>query len=231
MKLNKKIEDITPLDIVKTGIYSDVDFKKQKTLIKKGVPGSQKKLQEIVDRGNRLLKNYFIEQELIGIKEHTKDYFEDSIGNLSIVASRIRDPKSKDINKNNHWVFRGYITFLELGDFSSAYSKFKNKYEKYNRDDWQLNLDVIGGIIKDRMLITADDFINWAEKGVLIEPWGFGEDNKLLCFSRILMTSNKNFNKEVNSIREKGKINNLNELRMLLLAEGGKNLLSQLFNK
>lgn len=218
MDLNKGLDEITVEDIIDTGIYNDTDFEKQLLLIKKGVPGANEQLQIIIDKSNQLLKGYFIEKEINKLTSHYKktgpeavtDYFQDLIGNLSIIASK---------NKDDLWIFKGYITFKQIWskEWPYTFQIFEKKYNSYKRDNWKLELKIIGGIINGHVCIEQSNFARWKEKGVVIEPWGFNKDGKMTCYIRQLSEMHEAYKIKAEEIRKKGGFDNLDELDILTI--------------
>ena len=228
-----QLKNITLKDIVQTGIYDGVDFDKKRE------PGEVMKL---LDQGNQILKDYFICWELDRIKEQhnkidpefnliTTDYFKNEIDNmLTVIASRTVKPGPEEVTEmKNNWLFKGYITWLDFKGWEELYPVFEELYREYNRPDWQIELNIIGGITEGHMLVSTDKIQQWRTLGVLIEPWGFDESHKLISFTDLLIQSNEQLKKEANEIREKGKTENIHEARILKLDKKGKQLFSQLF--
>jgi len=107
--INKKIRDITLKDFANLSIYDEVNFDKER---------NSKELLKLLDRGNQILKESFVNQELNRInKDYRKvntdynliitDYFKNDIDNiLTIVASRTVEPGPEELTeKQQHWLF------------------------------------------------------------------------------------------------------------------------------
>ncbi len=239
--LDKKIGDITLNDIANLNIYDGVNFDKQIELIREGTSGAKNELLEILDRANQLMKKQFINQKINRIKENynevdlvhnliTTDYIIDDVGPLSIVASRTVEPGPESVkNKYNNWLFEGVITSGELQQLPALYPEFRAKYSEYNRDNWQLELDIVGGIIQGQMVISTDSIQDWRKEGVLMEPWGFNEDGKMTSFTDLMIKAHKEFKKKADSIRKKGRIDSIEDMRIIKLDDEGEDLFNSIF--
>ncbi len=127
-----KLKNITLKDIVQTGIYDSVDFDKKREL---------EEVMKLLDRGNKILRDYFISWELDRIKEQhnkidqefnliTTDYFKNEIDNiLTVIASRTVKPGPEEVTEmKNDWLFKGYITWLDFKGWEELYPVFEELY-------------------------------------------------------------------------------------------------------
>ncbi|ACL69117.1 hypothetical protein [Halothermothrix orenii] len=239
--IDKNIKDITLQDIVNLNIYDDVNFDEYINVIRKEKPGAKDELLKLLDRGNQVIKKSFIEEELQKLKkEHnqinpdfnlvTTDYFKGQIESLMVLASRTVEPGPEEVqSKKNGWYFRGYITLGELKELPSIYPYFKKAYSEYNRDEWELELNVVGGIIQGYPAVDEETINSWRDEGVLMELWGFDKGNKMTSLTDIMVNSLLKLKKQAQKIREKGKPDNLHEARILKLDNEGKKLFSHIF--
>lgn len=242
MKINKKFIDITMTDLAKTGVFDDTDLQ---SLTDRAENGDTKAVQEIfnnLDEGNKILKETFINQKMDKIQREykiinpdfnliTTDYFNDNIESLSLVGDRTVEPGPEETqDKDKHWYIQGFITYLEFKKFPELYQKFKEKYKDYSTDEWDLELNVIGGIMVGNLALNREELEKWRKDGVLIEPWGFDENSSMISFTELLIQANEEFKKKANSIREKGRIDSMEDLKTLMLDDEGEELFKSIFN-
>src|SRR5690554_4278525 len=199
MIINKKINEITMVDLVNTGVYDGVDFQEYVNRAEHGDPEAIPELIEILDRGDQILKETFIDEKMDKIlKEYkivdqdfnliTTDYFIDNIKGLSLIGSRTVEPGAEETqDKNKYWYIEGYITMAEFERFPALYQEFKEKFSNYITDDWQLELNVIGGVIAGKIAVDTHKMDSWRKDGVNIEAWGFNEDRNMTCFTELLI--------------------------------------------
>ena len=231
--IDKNIKDITFKDFASLKIYDDVDFEKQR---------DPEEIYNLIDRGNQVLKEIFINKELERINNNyrkvnsefnliTTVYFKKEIENkLTIVASRTVEPGPEEITKKKkHWLFKGFITFNELQHFSKLYPIFEELYSEYSRDECNLELDIIGGIAQGQLLVDTDSIQDWRKEGVLLEPWGFNETGKMISFTELLVKANKEFKEKANRVRKKERIDSIDDMRILKLDDKGEKLFNSIF--
>ena len=108
----KNIRDITLADIAKSNVYNGVDFGKKR---------DKRELLKLLDRGNQLLKEHFIREEMMGVIHDykkldpeynliTTDYFKNEIDKLTLIANRTVGPGPEETSKKDNWYFKGYMT-------------------------------------------------------------------------------------------------------------------------
>ncbi|MCF8002014.1 MAG: hypothetical protein K9K76_09180 [Halanaerobiales bacterium] len=242
MIINKKFRNITSKDLVATGVYDGVDFDKHKEAIEQGEKNSQEKLRQVLDKGNQILKQSIIKQDIEMVRKYhkkidpefnliTTDYFKNDIEDiLTIIGSRTVGPGPEKVkDKMKSWFFKGYITFIELRQFPGLYKIFRDLYSEYKSDDWKLELNVVGGIMGGNLALTRDSIEEYRDIGVMIEPWGFDGSGEMVSFSEILVNSHMQMKKKAERIREAGSPKTLDEARTLKLDDEGKQLFSKMF--
>ena len=242
MIINKRFIEITMTDLARTGVFDDMDLEDLTIRAESGDNEAVKEIYTNLDKGDQILKETFVKQKMDKIFNEykilnedfnliTTDYFQNNIEELSIIGSRTVEPGPEEvIDRDKHWFIEGYITLRDYEKFPDLYQVFKEKYSNYNTDSWDLELNIIGGIMADNLAIDREELQNWRKNGVLIEPWGFDVNRNMVSFTELLIRVNEEFKKKANNIREKGRIDSMEDLKTLMLDDKGEELFKSIFN-
>lgn len=241
--INKKFNAITMKDLAKTGVYDGIDFQDYVNRSKNGDKTAVQELENIFEKGDMILKDTLVNQKMNKIQSEykivdtdfnliTTDYFIDNIGALTVIGSRVVKPGPEEvIDRNKHWYIEGFITKAKFKQFPELYQRFKDKYNNYNTDNWKLELNVIGGITAGYVSIDREELMQWREDGVFIEPWGFNQDKSIICYTELLIETRQEFKKKANNIRQKGRIDSMEDLKTLMLDDEGQEIFNSIFKE
>ncbi|WP_408956167.1 hypothetical protein [Natroniella sp. ANB-PHB2] len=106
------------------------------------------------------------------------------------------------------WFFRGFCTYQEFNKkFFEAYQKFVDKYQALNfwgEEEYDLYLEVVGGVLGDKLLIDYTTRKYWDQRRVLVNSFGFGSTGEIISGSKIRRTNYQKFQDDLERIKEQG---------------------------
>lgn len=196
------------------------------------------------EESSKMLKGWLALQRQQSIKEDYQevtetgliitDWFKMQVDGVWIIGDRMvpAEPKPEEEapTPNEEWHFKAYCTFQEWKNFDEIYPQIKEALSEYETYDWDLNVEIAGGIILGKNFVGFDTEQEWREKGVLIESFGFDENMEYITSSMdLLIDAHKEFKKETDKIRENGGPTTFEEARMLKSRRKGEQLSKELF--
>ncbi|MFW5987872.1 MAG: hypothetical protein ACOCQA_00365 [bacterium] len=231
----KKYREISLEDLIETGVFEGVDFSNLRDKNKKEIQG-------MLDKGHQLIKKYLVKRKINNLKKMYQevdhqfdliltDYFKHVIEEkLTIIAERTITPGPEKIeNKADSWYFEGFITYKEAKTFSELYPIFDDLYHEYCRNGWELELNIIGGIMKGHILIEEEFIKKWRDRGILIELYGFDQGGKLTSLTDLLVGFMAEIKKRAAKIKSSGP-GNLQEAQILKLDTEREKMINKILN-
>lgn len=223
-------------DFVESGLMADIPDVER--------VGEIEWLVKIYENINSMLRDWFVsnrknilEEEVGKIQNElmVTDWFKKEVDNFVIIGDRTVSVELKleeeTPRSNQEWYFRVYCTYEEFNNFEEIYPKIKEALGEYETSSWDLELYVAGGIIMGENLVNFDIEQNWREKNVLIKAFGFDENMKeIISSADLLFKAKKEFDKETDKIREKGRPETFKEARLLKLKREGEEKLYDLLD-
>ncbi|PRX23250.1 hypothetical protein BX659_12629 [Orenia metallireducens] len=169
--------------------------------------------KELIKEANKVCKEIMIEDDLDNIKELMKanssviEYFQEEIDGIIFIGRRELPKGPKRDHQDVEWFFRGFCTYEEFSNFEEIYVKFQDKFGKYNfwdDEDYDLYLEVCGGVVGNELLIDYPIKKYWDQKRVLVSPFGVGVDGGLSNGGNAQWGNYEKFKAEVEEIKEQG---------------------------
>ncbi|MCK8817890.1 hypothetical protein MWH28_10995 [Natroniella sulfidigena] len=168
---------------------------------------------------NKVHKKVMIENDLENIEraiakdelksrviiDYTMDEFE---GVIFIGRKDVPVGPRKNDDDSACWFFRGFCTYEEFeGEFIKAYQSFVEKYQELNfwgAEEYDLYLEVTGGLIGDKLLIDYPAKKYWDQRGVLVSSFGLDTAGNIISGSKIRRNNYQKFKRDIEEIKEQG---------------------------
>ncbi|MCK8828171.1 hypothetical protein MWH25_10550 [Natroniella acetigena] len=175
--------------------------------------------KKLLTEVNKVHKNVMIENDLENVekamaKDELKsrviiDYVKDEFEGIVFIGRKDVPvgPRRSDQDLAC-WFFRGFCTYREFNEkFLAAYQKFVNKYQALNfwgEEEYDLYLEVVGGLLGDKLLIDYPTRKYWDQRRVLVSSFGFDTTGNIISGSKIRRNNYQKFKKDVEKIKEQG---------------------------
>ncbi|AGB41042.1 hypothetical protein Halha_1088 [Halobacteroides halobius DSM 5150] len=226
-------------EIIESINWSETSLKEGANLVVKEVLGADfdlltaienpksEKSQQVFRVANQVMFDYMIDEDWEIIKSMQREIEEGDknqqlrykyieLGDFMIIARKVEPFRPRNLEeRKKDWYVLGFCTYQDFPKLEEIYPRLKEELKDYQDSEWDLRLEVVGGLLKNRFLIDVETKKYWAEKGIRVETVGFDKEGGWRRKSQVVGKQMDELNKDVAKIKEKGGPTTLHEARLL----------------